>query len=105
MIGGTPQSLILWGLSDPRIAELSDSPLYLSINCTTRVSRHLDVISLGIPPELLAGPMANWVLLWFETQKYWVRIPVCSDIYHRGCAYTVLQTVQISSVCSAVYGT
>ena len=27
------------------------------------------------------------------------------DIFHRGCAYTVLQTVQTSGVCSVAYGT
>ena len=25
--------------------------------------------------------------------------------YHRGCVYTVLQTIQMHGVCSAVYGT
>ena len=32
-------------------------------------------------------------------------IPAGSDVYHRGCAYTVLQTVRRAGVCSAVYGT
>ena len=33
------------------------------------------------------------------------RIPVGPDNFYRGCAYTVLQTVQRHEVCSAVYGT
>ena len=49
--------------------------------------------------------MAHSIRLWLETQKYWVRISVGSDICHRGCAYTVLQTVQMLAVQSAVYGT
>ena len=35
----------------------------------------------------------------------WVRIPAGSNVCHRGCAYTVLQTVQRPGVCIAVYGT
>ena len=34
--------------------------------------------------------------------RFWVRIP--SDVCHRGCAYTVLQTVQRHAVYSDVYG-
>ena len=34
-----------------------------------------------------------------------VRIPVGTDICHRGCAYTVLRTVQWPGVYSAAYGT
>ena len=37
--------------------------------------------------------------------QYQVRIPVGPIIYHRGCAYTVLQTVQRHGVYSAVNGT
>ena len=44
----------------------------------------------------------NSVLLWLKTQRYWVQIPVGSDVCHRGCAYTVLQTAQMPGVCSAV---
>ena len=36
---------------------------------------------------------------------YQVRIPVGMDICHRGCAFTVLQTVQRHEVYSAAYGT
>ena len=36
---------------------------------------------------------------------YQAQIPVGPDIYHRGCAYTVLQTVQRPGVYSAAYGT
>ena len=32
-----------------------------------------------------------------------IRIPVVPDICHRGCAYTVFQTVQWHGVYSAVY--
>ena len=48
--------------------------------------------------------MVHSFRLWVENQRYWVRIPVGSDICHRACAYTVLQTVQKPGVCSAVYG-
>ena len=34
-----------------------------------------------------------------------VQIPVGPDICHRGCAYTVLQTVEMHGVYSAAYGT
>ena len=47
--------------------------------------------------------MAYSVLLWLETERYRVRISAGWDFCHRGCAYTVLQTVQRSGVCSAVY--
>ena len=43
--------------------------------------------------------------LWLLTWMYQARIPVGSDISHRGCAYTVLQTVQRHGVYSAVYDT
>ena len=49
--------------------------------------------------------MAHSILLWLEAQSYWVQILVGSDVGHRGCAYTVLQTVQRHIVCSDVYGT
>ena len=49
--------------------------------------------------------MAHSILLWLETQSYWVQILVGSNVSHRGCAYTVLQTVQRHGVCSDVYGT
>ena len=37
-------------------------------------------------------------------KKYWVRIPAGSDIFHRGCAYTVLQTIQKPGQYNVVYG-
>ena len=37
--------------------------------------------------------------------RYQVRIPVEPDICLRGCAYTVIQTVQRPGVYSAAYGT
>ena len=39
------------------------------------------------------------------TRRCQVRIPVKPDICHRGCAYIVLQTVQMNGVYSAAYGT
>ena len=50
---------------------------------------------------------AHSIRLWLETQRYWVRIPVGSDVCHQSCVsiYTVLQTVRKPGVCSAVYGT
>ena len=47
--------------------------------------------------------MAHSILLWLETQSYWFQILVGSDVNHRDCAYTVLQTVQRNGVCSDVY--
>ena len=41
-----------------------------------------------------SAPMAPSVRLWLETQRYWVRIPVGSNIRQRGCAFTVLETIQ-----------
>ena len=49
--------------------------------------------------------MAHSYRLGLVTCRYQVRIPVVTDICHRGCAYTVLQTVQMNVVHSAVYGT
>ena len=49
--------------------------------------------------------MAHSIRLCLETQSYWVRIVVESDVCHRGCAFTVLQTVQRPGVCIDVYGT
>ena len=49
--------------------------------------------------------MAHSILLWSEAQGYLVQILVGSDVSLRGCAYTLLQTVQRHGVCSDVYGT
>ena len=49
--------------------------------------------------------MAHSYQLGLVTWGYQVRIPVGTDICLRGCAYTVLQTVQRHGVCSAAYGT
>ena len=49
--------------------------------------------------------MAHSILMWLETQSYCVQILVGSDVTHRGCTYTVRQTVQRNGVCSDVYGT
>ena len=49
--------------------------------------------------------MAHLIPLWLETQSYWVQILVGSAVSHRGCSYTVLQTVQRHGVCSDVYST
>ena len=51
------------------------------------------------------APMAHSYRLGLVTWRYQVRIPVGPDICHRGCAYTVLQTVQRPGVYSAAYGT
>ena len=49
---------------------------------------------------------SRWPIRSYCSSKlYWVQIPVGSDVSHRGCAYTVLQTVQRHGVCSEVYGT
>ena len=48
-------------------------------------------------------PMAHSYRLGLVTWGYQVRIPVGTDIC--GCAYTVLQPVQIHGVYSAAYGT
>ena len=37
--------------------------------------------------------------------RNWARIPNGSRICHRGCAYTLFQTVQMPGVCSYIYGT
>ena len=50
------------------------------------------------------APMAHSYRLGLVTWRYQARIPVGPDIYHRGCAYTVLQTVQRHGVYSDVYG-
>ena len=49
--------------------------------------------------------MAHSILMWLETQSYCAQILVGSDVTHRGCTYTVLQTVQRNGVCSYVCGT
>ena len=50
------------------------------------------------------APMAHSYRLGLVIWVYQVRIPVGPDICHRGCAYTVLQTVQRPGVYSAAYG-
>ena len=50
-------------------------------------------------------PNDSLVRLWLETQRYLVRILARLEVCHRGCAYTVFQTVQRSGVCSDVCGT
>ena len=49
-------------------------------------------------------PMAHSYRLGLVTWRYYLRIPVGPDICHRGCAYTVRQTVQRHGVYSASYG-
>ena len=51
------------------------------------------------------APMAHSYRLGLVTCRYQFRIPVVPDIRHRGCAYTVLQTVQRPGVYSSAYGT
>ena len=47
--------------------------------------------------------MAHSIRLWLKTQELLGSNP--GRVCYRGCAYTVLQTVQMSGVCSDVYGT
>ena len=61
-------------------------------------------------PTCTWGGGGGW--LWVKGRPRWLiridwgyRIPVGMDICHRGCAYTVLQTVQRHGVYSATYGT
>ena len=49
--------------------------------------------------------MAHLYRLGLLTWRYHVRIPVGPHICHRGCTYTVLQTVQRNGVYGAAYGT
>ena len=56
-------------------------------------------------PSWWPAPMAHSYRLGLVTWRYQVRIPVGPDICHRGCAYTVLQTVQRNEIYSAAYGT
>ena len=69
--------------------------------------RWFDALSLNNPCSSVysTAPMAHSIRLWLEIQRYWVRIPTGSDVYYRGCSYTVLQTVQMPWVCSVVYST
>ena len=52
-----------------------------------------------------AAPMVHSYRLGLVTWRYQILIPVRTDICHRGCAYTVLQTVKRHGVYSAAYGT
>ena len=52
-----------------------------------------------------AGPDAHLYRLGLVTWGYQARIPVGADICRRGCAYTVLQTVQRHGVYRDDYGT
>ena len=49
--------------------------------------------------------MAHSYRLGLVTWGYQVRISVGTDICQRGCAYTVLQTVQMHGQYGAAYGT
>ena len=49
--------------------------------------------------------MAHSYRLGLVTWGYQVQIPVGTDICHRGCVYTVRQTVQRLGVYGAAYGT
>ena len=48
--------------------------------------------------------MAHSYRLGLVTWRYQLRIAVGPDICHRGCAYTVVLTVQSNGVYSVVYG-
>ena len=49
--------------------------------------------------------MAHSYRLRLITRRYHARIPVSLDIWHRGCTFTVLQTVQKPGVYIAAYAT
>ena len=66
---------------------------------------HEDYSIIRWVSQVLPAPMAHSYRLGLVTWGYQVRIPVGTDICHRGCAYTVLQTVQRHGVYSAAYGT
>ena len=73
---------------------------YLNMMCIIRLPCYMYRLSC-----VFTYMMAHSVLLWLKTQRYGVQIPTGLDFCHRGYAYTVLQTVQQSGVCSAVYDT
>ena len=62
-----------------------------------------------VPSKHARPPMAHSYRLGLVTVcvtlRYQVRIPVGPDICHRGCAFTVLQTVQRNGVYGAIYDT
>ena len=90
-----------------RSGEVAERPI-----CVTGVGRSMgDVFQHpemlgpeGVQVEIKAGPDGSFV----STGACNLEVPGSnpgSDICHRGCAYTVLQTVQRPGVCSAAYGT
>ena len=54
---------------------------------------------------LLFSSGTGQVTLGLVTWRYQVRIPGVADIFHCGCAYTVLQTVEMYGQYIAAYGT
>ena len=73
---------------------------WVNVSCLLEVTTSaVEVISPS------PAPMAHSYRLGLVTQGYQVRIPVGTDICHRGCAYTVYQTVQRHGVYCATYGT
>ena len=64
--------------------------------------RHVSECQTQVPALLVAGPDGPFVSTWACNLG---RIPVGPDICHRGCAYTVLQTVRRHGMYSAAYGT
>ena len=88
-----------------------DCPIYDKGRLVIRInisglqsSRQINISSCGF---LWCGPapMAHSYRLGLVAWRYQIRISVGPDICHRGCIYTVLQTVQRPGVYSAVYGT
>ena len=69
----------------------------------------VDVLHWANAVPMLAGPnvsieirifywlwLLSWLIrLWLENQTYRVRIPAWWGVWHWGCAFTVLQTVQM----------
>ena len=61
-------------------------------------SRQLYLMTINVLWSQWPAPMAHSYRLGPVTWRYQVRIPIGPDICHRGCAYTVLQTVQMPVV-------
>ena len=57
----------------------------------------------NLPSSTIHWSNADWML--GHRLRRWPTIKPTLDVCHRGCAYTVLQSVQRAGVCSAVYGT
>ena len=86
--------------------------IYKIIPTVTIISFHAETYSMHLIIMISQktmynrpAPMAHSYRLGLVTWSYQVWIPVGPDICHRGCTYTVLQTVQRNGVYIAAYGT